>query len=250
MTGYKNQGKSCEACSRICTHKSMWGGRAGKILCGSCTVTWRKTPNQSWEDFKASRAYLKAKPTAWENCGLEERPDCRTVLGTGKDIYRCQSCQQDKPIFSYTYQLCNDCCYKEKYREHNCSVCDVFADGKIQMTCLENQVVCYPCYIRARTYKISIEKLQEIADQPVCEICSSELIFRGDTTNNTTKVNIDHDHNCCPSEESCGKCLRGILCGPCNRALGKIERIGDFTEVINRLKFIRNQKPLQKILNR
>ena len=31
---------------------------------------------------------------------------------------------------------------------------------------------------------------------------------------------IDHDHACCPTGKSCDKCRRGILCHPCNRALG------------------------------
>jgi hypothetical protein len=29
------------------------------------------------------------------------------------------------------------------------------------------------------------------------------------------KVNVDHDHNCCPGTRSCGKCLRGLLCSHC-----------------------------------
>ena len=32
---------------------------------------------------------------------------------------------------------------------------------------------------------------------------------------------IDHDHKCCPTKgKSCGKCIRGVLCDPHNRALG------------------------------
>jgi hypothetical protein len=31
---------------------------------------------------------------------------------------------------------------------------------------------------------------------------------------------VDHDHGCCPGERSCGRCVRGLLCGPCNRTIG------------------------------
>jgi hypothetical protein len=31
---------------------------------------------------------------------------------------------------------------------------------------------------------------------------------------------IDHDHECCPGAKACGRCVRGMLCRPCNVAVG------------------------------
>lgn len=50
----------------------------------------------------------------------------------------------------------------------------------------------------------------------LCPLCSNFLPDVG---------HIDHDHNCCPGKKSCGNCIRGITCGPCNRKLGIIESI-------------------------
>jgi hypothetical protein len=36
---------------------------------------------------------------------------------------------------------------------------------------------------------------------------------------------IDHDHKCCPGRRSCGKCVRGLLCIPCNAMLGQLDRM-------------------------
>ena len=34
---------------------------------------------------------------------------------------------------------------------------------------------------------------------------------------------VDHDHSCCKGNRICGRCVRGLICTPCNRAVGSIE---------------------------
>lgn len=36
-------------------------------------------------------------------------------------------------------------------------------------------------------------------------------------------LHVDHDHRCCPAIQTCGACVRGLLCSPCNRFLGRVE---------------------------
>lgn len=33
------------------------------------------------------------------------------------------------------------------------------------------------------------------------------------------RLHVDHDHTCCPARESCGDCIRGLLCVSCNSKL-------------------------------
>lgn len=55
-------------------------------------------------------------------------------------------------------------------------------------------------------------KEMEVAQGGACAICRAP--FDGSTPC------VDHDHACCPSGSSCGRCVRGLLCSPCNKGLG------------------------------
>jgi hypothetical protein len=71
-------------------------------------------------------------------------------------------------------------------------------------------------------YKLSFEGYNDliVAQDNRCAVCSKKF---------TKTPHVDHDHACCPGETSCGKCIRGLLCGKCNTLLGLS---GDSVEVL------------------
>ena len=69
-----------------------------------------------------------------------------------------------------------------------------------------------------------------LAQADRCGACNEPLRF-----GETRAVTVDHDPRCCQYEGlstkrtkgmpiSCGKCVRALLCSPCNRAIGFLER--------------------------
>jgi hypothetical protein len=50
-----------------------------------------------------------------------------------------------------------------------------------------------------------------------CAICGTD----DPKGSRVSKWTVDHDHACCPGAKSCGRCVRGLLCGPCNRGIGQ-----------------------------
>lgn len=61
------------------------------------------------------------------------------------------------------------------------------------------------------------ERLQ--AQGGVCELCGMA------PGKQQRRFSVDHNHKCCPSQKSCGECLRGILCANCNRRVGFLEQM-------------------------
>lgn len=41
------------------------------------------------------------------------------------------------------------------------------------------------------------------------------------------RFHLDHDHDCCSGEKSCGKCIRALLCSPCNLTEGQTNKRPD-----------------------
>lgn len=68
-------------------------------------------------------------------------------------------------------------------------------------------------------YSITIDQYNKIKNDQNdrCLICN---IHESDTKNG---LYVDHDHLCCNKKNTCGKCIRGLLCKSCNMGLGNFK---------------------------
>lgn len=123
-----------------------------------------------------------------------------------QDSKRCSRCREMRPLTDY---------YKSKAAkdglQHRCKTCQRYSVAEDYRTkglsphTVNRRLV--------RKYGITLAHYEELLrlQGGVCAICS---------TRRDIALGVDHDHSCCPGDTSCGKCVRGLLCDPCNRGLG------------------------------
>lgn len=65
------------------------------------------------------------------------------------------------------------------------------------------------------TYNLTPEQYWQLykAQGGRCALCQR-------ATGASRRLAVDHDHSCCAGPVSCGKCVRGLLCGTDNKMLG------------------------------
>ena len=111
---------------------------------------------------------------------------------------------------------------------------------KNRISCQEYMRSKPPEWRRARVlwnlYKITPEQYEKLVTKQngVCAICKEpERVRRKGVT---TRLAVDHNHACCSGKRSCGKCVRGLLCNACNRALAALR--DDATRLRNALAYL------------
>lgn len=65
-------------------------------------------------------------------------------------------------------------------------------------------------------YGISMKEYEQLLDSQngVCAICDR-------SPDEVGVLAVDHDHKCCPTERTCGQCIRSLLCTDCNISIGR-----------------------------
>lgn len=106
-------------------------------------------------------------------------------------------------------KLCNECqTWKSESEFH----LNTSATDKLTRWCKE----CYADNQRSKSLNITGAEYRAmlVAQGGVCAVCR-----RSDPSGR--RLAVDHDHRCCSERgKSCGKCIRGLLCGPCNMSIG------------------------------
>ena len=100
---------------------------------------------------------------------------------------------------------------------------------------------CKECQSQARylkKYNLDMQTMQlMLTAQGGCAICHT-------LDPGLNKWQADHDHSCCPvgpsGGKTCGKCLRGILCSPCNRMLGIVKE--DKQTLLSAIQYLEKEK--------
>lgn len=114
-----------------------------------------------------------------------------------------------------------ECAIRDAAGRKHCPSCDLWLPedsfnshaktrDKLQHMCK----TCFSSATKQRQYKRSPTDLSRMleAQDYKCAICGEALQGR---------YFIDHDHACCPDrKQTCGECIRGLLCGACNLGLG------------------------------
>ena len=105
------------------------------------------------------------------------------------------------------------------------------SSGCRNITKIENNF-CGPCIMTKHRYGMTIPErdFMLLSQGGKCLICGTEVFFTGKSGSRVDTANIDHCHK--------RNIVRGILCWPCNTAIGKlgedVERIRKAADYVER----------------
>lgn len=138
----------------------------------------------------------------------------------------CNKCNQDKPLDEFYNNKS-----KRDGRSPYCMPCwrTYIKDSHRTPEKMRNMLL-------KRRYKITLEQYYEKLEEQGggCALCGA--LEHGRKYKGNISFSVDHDHKCCDTEYTCGKCVRGLLCNTCNTKIGAFENLFRDTEWLMKAK--------------
>lgn len=155
---------------------------------------------------ECARIAMRRRAHLWKQANAG--PTERALNWTG----RCIDCETDISDRMRGTQRCKPCAVLRARANTR-----AWNDANPERTRLTNELSKRRNKLRMTAWRHGLAPLEYQAlwdrQKGCCPICRTELL--GDAS-----THVDHDHACCASKNSCGKCVRGLLCRECNTALG------------------------------
>lgn len=206
--------RTCTKCNRVLPGSSFYKDKAGKhTWCKECFSEYNKSryvPKDVVPEVQycthcgdiihsKMRRILKFCSTDCKNAArtLAQKEAGRRAVEELQ--LECARCGEPIPITGYAT--------RRKYCSPECTS----KAGNSRRTPEERAA-----YSFKRRYGITLERRAEMLEsQGGCAICMTGYPGPKGWV-------LDHDHSCCSGESSktCGKCIRGVLCGRCNLGIG------------------------------
>lgn len=164
---------------------------------------------------------------------------------------KCSKCGSEKEIKEFTKNkrskdgLCSWCkqCHKAKSDSHYAENKQKVIDRSIKQhkENPEKYKFTKHKYLLKAKYKLTPEEYSRklLAQGGGCAIC-------GGVNEDGDRLPVDHDHNCCPGQITCGKCVRGLLCNKCNHGLGNFK--DDISTLTLAIRYLSAWKTILKVL--
>lgn len=125
-------------------------------------------------------------------------------------------CHKNRP--HYALGLCRNCYHRKHFREAGGRKRKIGICARCKKTVgIAGKGKCHTCYCIVRKEKVKI---------PLLKRQKNKCAVKGCTTDTQKYIlsdwQLDHDHECCNPGNFCAKCVRGVVCKPCNRILGYV----------------------------
>lgn len=174
--------------------------------CPKCGVT------KASEDFHKNRTAPDGMQAHCKACFKARRQGGSIQHGSG---CACKACVAASNA-AVGLKMCAKCGRTKPFSEF-------YADRKMSLGlrsyCRSCECARVVADVRRRNYGVTAQDFRDRLESQngMCAACGDSLKVENHGTA------IDHDHNCCPGNRTCGECIRGILCMSCNLALGMIK---------------------------